>query len=252
MIFSRWLAVPMLGVLFASAGALAGSKEDARAHVAKATRAHKEARYEDARVELEAAVALDPRPDVLYAIGQVEAKLGRCDDATEHYRRFAATQSDPRVARVVEEAITACVPAEPAAGAARAEPAGGSPSAAVDQPAIAPAPTPPERWYRDAVGGVLVGGGAVAAIVALVEYRSALSDLDAAGDRASTTSLARYHERVDSAHGKRATALVLAGAGAALISAGVVRYVLHRRTLETQVAVSPARGGGIVSFGGRF
>lgn len=249
---SSWLVVPMLGVLLASSDALAGSKDDARAHVANATRAHKEARYEDARVELEAAYALDPKPDLLYAIGQVEAKLGRCDEATEHYRRFAATQSDPRVARVVEEAITACVAAEPATGAARAESAAAPPSAAPEQRAITAAPAEPARWYRDPVGGALAGAGAVAALLALVEYRSALSDLDAAGDRATTTSLARYHERVDAAHSKRTTALVLAGAGAALISAGVVRYVLHSRTLEAQIAMSPAHGGAIVSIGGQF
>jgi tetratricopeptide (TPR) repeat protein len=241
----------MLGMLFASADALADSTDDARAHIAKATRAHKEAHYEESRVELEAAFALDPKPDLLYAIAQVEAKLGRCDEATEHYRRFAATQSDPRVARVVEQAITACVPAVPAG--ASSEPAAAPPSTASERATVAAAPAQPERWYRDAVGGALVGGGAVAALLAIVEYRSALSDLDAAGDRATTTSLPRYHERVDSAHGKRTTALVLAGAGAALISAGVVRYVLHSRTLEAhEVAVSPARGGGIVSFGGRF
>ena len=67
---SSWLVVPMLGVLFASADALAGSKEDARAHVAKATRAHKEARYEDARVELEAAYALDPKPPGRFGHGE--------------------------------------------------------------------------------------------------------------------------------------------------------------------------------------
>src|SRR5205814_9252514 len=105
---TRWLAVPMLGVLFGSADALAGSKEDARAHIVNATRAHKEARFDDARVELEAAYQIDPQPDLLYAIGQVEAKLGRCDQATDHYRRFAATQSDPRVARVVALELPAC------------------------------------------------------------------------------------------------------------------------------------------------
>src|SRR5437867_9257716 len=90
---TRWFVLPMLGALFAPATALAGDKEDARAHVARATQAHKEARFEDALVELEAAYQLDPKPDLLYAIGQVDAKLGRCDEAIDHYRRFAATQS---------------------------------------------------------------------------------------------------------------------------------------------------------------
>src|SRR5262245_41191978 len=71
---------------------LAGKKSDAKAHIAKAARAHKEARYHDARNELEAAYNLDPQPDLLYAIAQVDAKLGDCDEAITYYKRFAATQ----------------------------------------------------------------------------------------------------------------------------------------------------------------
>lgn len=253
---TRWLVLAMLGALFAPAIALAGDKEDARAHVARATRAHREARYEEALVELETAYRLDPQPDMLYAIGQVDAKLGRCDEAIDHYLRFAATQSDPRVARVVEQAIAACAPDAPPARGARTEPAATAPPAPVPRAPGAPTAAiaaQPEHWYRDKIGGALVAGGAVAAILALVEYRSAVSDLDAAGDRAATTSLARYHELVDRADGKRTTSIVLAGAGAALISTGVVRYVLHSRTLETHdVAIAPARGGGVVTYGGRF
>src|SRR5258706_10037182 len=116
---TRWPVVAMLAVLLAPGAALAGKKEDAKAHIARATRAHKEARYADAHAELEAAYQLDPRPDLLYAIGQVDAKLGNCDEAIAHYRRFAATQTDPQVTKVVEQAIAACQPAP----AAPAEPA---------------------------------------------------------------------------------------------------------------------------------
>jgi hypothetical protein len=111
----------------------------------------------------------------------------------------------------------------------------------------------PSPWYKDQLGGALVLGGVVATVVGLVEYRSALTNLDAAEDTASTTSLARYHELVDNARGKRATSIVFVGAGSALIVAGIVRYVLRGDTTETRtVGVAPAHGGGVVTYEGSF
>lgn len=63
-----WLIVALVA---APAAARADSAEEARAHVARATRAHKEGRFDEARVELEAAYALAPRSELLYALGQV-------------------------------------------------------------------------------------------------------------------------------------------------------------------------------------
>ena len=258
----------VIALAIAPAAALAGNKDDARSHVAKATRAHKDGRYAEARVELAAAYALDPRPDLLYALGQVEAKLGNCRDAINHYRRFAATQSDPQVVRVVDQAIAACKSpesadaADPATTARTSRPStpapGGAPSEAAAANAaaapVAPSPVGAQRspWYRDSVGDALVAGGVIAALVGLVEYRSALSDVDAAGDRGSTTTLDRYHELVDSAHRKRTMSIVLAGAGSALIGAGIVRFVLHREATEVRVGVAPAHGGGMVTYAGSF
>jgi hypothetical protein len=244
---------------------------------------------------------------LLYAIGQVDAKLGNCDEAIAHYKQFAATQTDPQVAKVVEQAIAACqpvpaVPAEPAPDSASPDqpapsddsaapagrPAPASELSSVDAPAPADRPAPAPRkppttkrrpppeasgppstrtqdapaataasqrpaWYHDKIGGALVAGGVVATVIGLVEYRGALSDLDAAGDRASTTNVDRFHELVDSAHGKRTASIVFVGAGGALIAAGIVRYVVHGRAMEARgVGVAPARGGGVVTYGGRF
>lgn len=229
-----------LGLGLAPAIARANPADDARAHVARATQAHKEGRFDDARVELEAAYALTPKPELLYALGQVHAKLGRCGDATTYFRRFAATQSDPQVAQVIDQAIAACKSAAPAAAPA-------------SPPAPAPAPAAPpegERWYHDKLGDALVLAGATATIVGLVEYRSAVSDLDAAE---SATTVTRYRELVGEAHDKRTTALVLTGVGGLLIAGGIVHYVLHDRGAEARgVAVVPAPGGGLITYEGRF
>src|SRR4051812_36772760 len=88
-----WLLGAGLALAVAPATAHADAAADSKAHVARATQAHKDGRFDDARAELEAAYGLTPRPDLLYALGQVHAKLGRCSDATAYYKRFAATQS---------------------------------------------------------------------------------------------------------------------------------------------------------------
>lgn len=273
----------LLVLAVAPTTALADTKEEAKAHIAKATKAHKEGRFEAARIELDAAYALDPKPDLLYAIGQVEAKLGRCGEATTYFRRFVATQQDPQVAKVVDQAIAACKPApeattNPPPPADDPPPANGLPPATnkpapadkpapvTDKPApVAARPQPfagttstptgaqPSPWYQDKLGDGLVLGGIVATVIGVVEYRGALSDLDAAEDKTQTRNLADYHQRVDSAHGKRTASVVLVGAGGALITAGILRYVLHDRTTETRtVGIAPAHGGGVVTYEGSF
>jgi tetratricopeptide (TPR) repeat protein len=244
-----WFLGVGVGLGLAPASADADPGEDAKAHVARASQAHKEGRYDDARVELEAAYALTPKPELLYALGQVHAKLGRCGDATAYFRRFAAAQSDPQVAKVIDQAIAACKPAA-APPAAASTP--GAPPANPAPPATA---APPEgaRWYHDKLGDGLVLAGVTAAIVALVEYRSAVSDLDAAEDRTAAPTVTRYLELVGEAHDKRTTALVLTGVGGLLIAGGLAHYALRDRGAEVPgVAVAPAPGGGMVTYEGRF
>src|SRR5262252_8419884 len=133
---SQRLAWLLLVLALGPATARAGDKEEAKAHVTRATRAHKTGHYDEARRELEAAYALDPDPSVLYALGQVSAKLGQCSDATIYFMRFAATQDDPQVAKVVAQAIAACKPAAPATAAPT------SPEATAAAEATAPVAAP--------------------------------------------------------------------------------------------------------------
>lgn len=63
-------------------------------HVEQAIKARKDGQFEDARVELEAAFALDPQPDLLYELGQVYAKLGSCGQAITYYKRFKSSRGN--------------------------------------------------------------------------------------------------------------------------------------------------------------
>lgn len=244
----RLAIVITIAVAAAPSAAIAGDKDAAKTHVANAVRAHKAGRFAEARVELEAAYALDPQPDLLYAMGQVLSKLGDCAAATTWFERFAASQNDPAVTTVVEQAIAACSPAAPAPEPVRPRSAAPAPP-----PPRATAVRPPSPWYRDRLGGALVVSGVTAAAIGAVLYRGAVADLDAAEDTAVTTSLERYQELVDRAHARRAAAIGFAGAGAALITAGILRYLLRDASgAAPEIAAVPARGGGLISYERRF
>lgn len=267
--------------------ALAGPKpkEAAKRRIDRAAALHKQGKFDDALAELEAAYKLDPQVDLLFSIGQVYAKLGRCDEARTEYQQFAAKKKSKQASQIVEQAIAACIPkAPPVPPPAAVEPAP-TPAAAPPEPmppppaepVSPPPPTPPpptspttfaaatsgpapephttiestpRPWYRDTVGDGLVVAGVAAAVVGFIEYRGATSDLDNAE---TAGSLARYNQLVDDAHGKRTVSVVLFAGGAALVGAGIARYVLHDRGRESHgVAVVPAQGGGLLTWTGGF
>lgn len=226
---------------------LAGShvvRADAPApsHVANAMEAHKAGNFTLALSELQLAYAEDPRPELLFALGQVHVKLGRCGDAIGYYEQYLATTPSAQSSSATREAIATCK------------------AQIASQP---PAPTPPvasapatvssgERgpWYTDKLGDGLVLGGVAAAAIGLLLYAGARGDLD---DAERAPDLARYQTLVDSAHEKRTWSVVLGGGGVILIGAGVAHYVLRGRPTETRgVGVVPTARGGFVTWTGRF
>src|SRR5436309_378321 len=93
------LAPLLLALTLVSVNALAGPKhKEAKRHVDRATKLHKEGKFEDALVELNAAYKLDPQVDLLFAIGQMHSKLGQCDDAATAFKGFA--KKKPEVAQI--------------------------------------------------------------------------------------------------------------------------------------------------------
>lgn len=236
--------------LLAPVSAFGDPKQASQAHIAKAMEAHGQNNFELALAELEMAYKLDPVPDLLYAIAQVQVQLDRCGDAIGNYERYLATNPAPQAAADTRQAIAVCkTKVEPApAPAPDPGPATAPPMAT---PALPPEP-PPEgsRWYQDKLGGVLVIAGVGATIAGAVVYGGARSDLD---DAEGASDLDTYRQLVDDARSKRTLSVVLFAGGGALIAAGVVRYVIsggERR--EARVGVVPARGGGLVTWGGQF
>lgn len=256
------LAVALVAAPLAAHADKAKAKA-ANAHIAKAVKAHEEGNHDAALAELQAAYDLDPTADLLFALGQVYVQLGRCDDAAAHYEKFLAVTKAPHAKSVVAQALAAC---KSRASEPPPEPVSEEKPAPAAEPAPAPPAPPPKpmlsppgderwqnpeetRWYKDRLGGALVTGGVIAAVASGAIYLGARANLDAA-ERAET--LAEHDDERDRAAQKRLLSVALIGGGAALVTAGVVRYVLLDRRRSSSVAMVPAPGGGAITWTGRF
>ena len=85
--------------LLAGSAAAGPKQQEAKRHIDKATKLHKDGKFADALVELDAAYKLDPKPDLLFAIGQIHSKLGQCTEATDYFQKFG------KAIRIAEEDI---------------------------------------------------------------------------------------------------------------------------------------------------
>ena len=206
----------------ASGSASAGSAD---AHLARARDFHAKGDFAHARDELQAAYALDPRPELLFALGQVELNLGHAQAAIDYYEKFIATNPADDQAALAQQAI----------GAARLE---------LDRPAPPPPPKPAppkqfaHRW--DAIDSTAVAVGGVAVLVGGALLYDAHS-LD--GDHSGT--LHAYDERFSRAESRRLEGIIGISAGVALAAAALVRY----RVTEVEVHVDVRGDGGALTVG---
>ena len=91
----------------------ADTKADAKAHIERGSKAYASGNYRDALRELTLAYALDPDPELLFAIGQINVKLGDCASATTFYQRFLDTHPAASEAGVAHQAIEGCATVKP-------------------------------------------------------------------------------------------------------------------------------------------
>lgn len=170
--------------------------------------------YEGVRAELLAQYELDPRPALLFALGQVELNLGNYQAAIDYYERFIATSpADDQVA-LAQQAI----------GAARIrladpqlEPSQPTPVVTAATPEVdEPEPERPraKRWTMTHTGLVVLGGAAMLLGGGLLYYSHSLGN-----DRSGT--LAQYDSRLDQARTTRWTGIGIAAAGTLLVGVTV-------------------------------
>jgi tetratricopeptide (TPR) repeat protein len=234
--------------------ALANPKAKAGEHIERASAAYDQERFGEALNELMTAYALDPDPELLYAIGQIHVKLGQCTEAIVFYKRFLDSKPGANEAAIVKKAIKSCETAPPKSEPPKPEPPKPEPPKPEppQPPRGEPAPTvisTTSPWYTDVVGDVLTGAGIAAGVTGFVLYRSALSVRDDA-DRAPTYE--QHEELVDRAKSRQTIGVAVAAGGGALVVAGLIRYFVGDRTEQHRVDVTPAADGGVVSWSGQF
>ena len=130
-----------------------------------------------------------------------------------------------------------------------------------------PGPTAPATpWYKDTLGGVLIGAGVAALATGAGFSLAALSARDDANQKAATYP--DYMSRWSTARGRSQIAAGAFAAGAALTGAAIYRYWHVRRDAHARAPARPrldawaapvtatASGGGasgaIAGVGGRF
>jgi hypothetical protein len=171
---------------------------------------------------------------LLYPWAQAERSRGNCAAAVELYQRFLDSNPPEAAATPARENMERCQ--EELAAAAPDEPTGDDIVEEViedDEPEPEPEPEPapvkkdepPKKkaWYKDPVGGVLVGVG-----VAGVGAGAALVGLAAssAGKVADEGSHSDYLAARERATGLRNGGAIALSIGGALVLGGVVRYVV--------------------------
>jgi tetratricopeptide (TPR) repeat protein len=108
--------------------------------------------FAEAAKAFEAAYALDPRREVLFALAQATRLSGDCPAAVPLYQRFLATRPPDHQVEATRLALARCED-RPAPAGTLARPA--------PPPSVRTTSTTPEprRWYRDPVAGALAAAG---------------------------------------------------------------------------------------------
>jgi tetratricopeptide (TPR) repeat protein len=222
------LAFTLLG----TAGTIVRADDSADEHLARAKDAHARGDFATTRDELLAAYHIDPRPALLFALGQVELNLGNYEQAIAYYEQFKATNPSTEDLALAEQAI----------GAARIELQ--RPHKTESAPPPPPPPKLPPHREWDAMdttlliagGAAMIGGGISIAV-----------GVNLPNDTNST--LHTYEARVNDAYLARDIGIATLAAGALVAGGAVLRWRLH---LVETVNIETTHGGVAVQVGGRL
>jgi len=215
----KWLVI---AALLIATRAAAQTVDD---HLAKVRELYDKGDFVHARDELLAAYQLDARPELLFALGQVELNLGHFDKAIEYYERFIATGPGAEQAALAEQAI----------GAARDRLAEKPPAGAPPQP---PPPRPPPHRVWDFADSSIaaIGGATLLTGAGLLVY-----GLRIAGDHSGT--LSAYNHRISRSETTQWIGAGCLAAGAITIGSAFLRWRWHLVETELQPITAPGTAG---------
>jgi hypothetical protein len=234
------------GLTAAAAADDADPKAKAAAEFAEGQRLYDANLYPAAAAKFKAAWALDPDPAYLFNIAQALRFAKQCGEAGDYYRKFLAqVTSAPNLDKVQEylAEVDACAKAQQ-----------------LLPPQQPPPPPPPVHERSDSKRGlVIAGAGLVAVGVGIwfhwdAHYFTGRHDSYNATCSVQTPCMASELTYLDDkGHHAQTFAIVFDSVGVAALAAGAMLYVFRDRGGEQPpVAVSPMRGGGMVTTGWRF
>lgn len=210
-----WALSACLAIGSAPAGEVPVQGLEAREHFDRGMAAWLGEDYATAHSELELAYELEPAPQLLYALGQLERLQGRCDRAIERFNAYLGTHPSPEAAEDTRVNILRC----------RAQLPDNPPPEPQPQP---PRPDPPPRpgAKADALGISLTAIGVVAAGVGFGLVGGAFAERRRAQGEFGVNAFERGVRR---SRIEYATGLAVASGGVALLIGGIVRLALIRK-----------------------
>lgn len=230
-------------------------------HLQRGIEFYTEKQYELAIVEFRAGYALDPRADFLFALAQAERLSGDCPTAVVYYQRFLETGPDPGQAEAARVNARRCERALESGPGGRPDETtdraldGAEAAGAAEAPAVV-IPTGTRDgdsrigWYRDPLGGALIGGSAVGLGVGIA-FLVAKSSAESAAVSATTHD--DYLSDLDRARRYRTIALIGLGAGVVLGATASYRYLTVKRSGGRELTMVPTAGSATgVALLGRF
>jgi len=233
--------------------------QNARKIFDEGAKAYSEQRYATAAEKFEQAYSLKPNTRTLFAWAQAERFGGNCSKAIELLDKLESKKKLSKANReAIKENKLECqrLLAEARRLAAETQRAA--------QPVAEPTPEPvaaeletsvddtaTRGWYADPVGGVLVSTGVVGIGLAIGLALSASSANDEAEQAVLHSEYLAARER---ARSRSRLAFIAAGAGAALLTTGLIRYVLVKGTngRESGLAVVVSRDSAGLSWSAIF
>ena len=235
-------ALPILVCLALAGPALADDKSDAAARYEKGIELYTAKEYAKAIGELKAAYDLDARPEYLYALAQAVRLSGNCVGALPLYKEFLDKDPPPELAAPARDLVKLCEEAiKPPEAPAPAAPAA---------PEKAPPPPDDRRaWWKDPIGGALVGTGSIALGVGVTFWILSSSSQKDAEDAETYQD---YKDHIEKAQSRRTIAIASLVAGTALVGGGVARYLMLPKARDKEPAAltfyfDGAEGGLVVA-----
>jgi len=238
-------------ICLAAPTAFADIADRAKELIDKGLRLYNTQDYKGAIAAWREAYVLVPSPDTLFGIGQAQRLDGDCTSALVTYRTVLRQDIPREQVGEVQKVIDVCEQTL-AAHKATTEPV--QPKQERPDPVQPAQPVQPQAdstspWYKDAIGGTLMGlgiAGVATGATFLVLARQAERNADDAAAYQTFDGFARTAER------DRTISLIAFGAGGALMIAGVIRYITRPSGSSPRVSAMVGPSGGVVSLQGAF